>query len=209
MSDEKRLITAREMNEVLAEPHAMPHARPIAGMMAMKKKSKAGEDNDSGGDDDNFKPTEVSDDITLNPNKTLAHIAGTDEVWDYKFDPYLGDCNWTELIDGTPCHCLVTLTEVDNWMFGFTQQTYTPPPGIRLIIHKGVKRSPEKNKGNKIKFGHRFNQADVSVYIHRRSFRVELSKQYQEFATLADGAKRGGLAEIGFPVDWDEVPYDV
>jgi hypothetical protein len=199
--ERKELITARDMLEAMTS-RSMPHARPIGGMTL--KKAALGR----GGGGDEFHPTEVPErKVKISLDKT-EQLPGTEEVWDYRFDPYLGDCSWSEKVDGVECRCLVTLTEVDNWMFGFTQQTYTPPPGIRLIITMGAKRKMENSK-HSINFGHRFTSENVRVYIHRRSFRVELSKQYQEFATLGDGARKEGLSGIGFPTDWDEVPYDV
>jgi hypothetical protein len=198
MQDKKKIITAKE----ICESVSLARANPIAGRSILKRRK--GEIAGS----DTFVPTDVPDKIKLPPDRNADQISQTPGVWDFKFDPYLGDCSWSEEIDNVECRCLITLTEVDNWMFGFTQQTYTPPPGIRLIITKGVKRKPE-NHAHKINFGHRFNQSDVRVYIHRRSFRVELSKQYQEFATLSDGARHEGLAGVGFPVDWDLVPYDI
>ena len=202
MIKDKKIITATEICEALATSH------PVAGLALRRRRAKEGAQSKPG-EGPEFIPSEVPEKIKIPDDKLQSQEAETDEVWDFRFDPYLGDCSWTQIIQGVECRCLITLTEVDNWMFGFTQQTYTPPPGIRLIITKGAKTRPEQNKDNKIQFGHRYNQSNIKVYIHRRSFRVELSKQYQEFATLADGAKTGGLAHVGFPIDWDEVPYDV
>jgi hypothetical protein len=208
MSDRDKIITARDIFEALSGSKVVPRA--IAGATALRKIKKKKElDLLSKNDGTDFVPSEVPDKIDLADDKTQSHEVETKEIWNYHFDPYLGDCSWYEVIEGKESKCLLTLTEVDNWMFGFTQQTYTPPPGIRLIITKGIKSRPENRRDNKIKFGHRFNQADVRVYVHRRSFRVEFSKQYQEFGTLADRAQTGGLSEIGFPVDWDAIPYDI
>jgi hypothetical protein len=189
--ERKELITARDMLEAI-KVRARPNIK-----VALEKVQQG----ETSGEGAKFLPTDVPSKIRLTPSKSSAHKSLTDKVWDFKFDPYLGETSWSETVEGVECRIILTLTEVDNWMFGFTQQTYTPPPGIRLIITKGARRH--------YGFGHRFNQSDVKVYIHRRSFRVELSKQYQEFGTLTDGAKTEGLAGVGFPVDWDEVPYDV
>lgn len=126
----------------------------------------------------------------------------SDKIFNYKSDPYAGNCSWTQEFEGEEVAVYLSLSEIDFYQYSFQMDQYTTTyPGIMITINRGAR--------SKYGLGSVYDPGKVVSYVYAPSFRADASQLYQEYSILVANARVRGLEGVQFPQNWDEIPYTI